>query len=156
MCCFILLWKPWYFFFFQDFLINRKFERTTFIWNRNLIQHFQWFYCQCWSINACLLNKSINFIKVKIKSDSKLLNGLLWNRKHFNSKYIYIYISDKKKVIHVLIGMRLNIFVLFQIERISLLTHLAVVLLFVLKHFLDVKNEGEVTLGEMMAELLDA
>ncbi len=52
--------------------------------------------------------------------------------------------------------MRLNIFVLFQIERISLLTHLAVVLLFVLKHFLDVKNEGEVTLGEMMAELLDA
>lgn len=34
--------------------------------------------------------------------------------------------------------------------------HLAVVLSFVLKHFLDVQAEGEVTLGEMMAEFLHA
>ncbi len=34
LCCLIFLWKPWY--MIQDSLMNRKFKRTAFIWNRNL------------------------------------------------------------------------------------------------------------------------
>ncbi len=33
----LFLWKPWYIYFFQDSLINRKFKTTAFIWNINLL-----------------------------------------------------------------------------------------------------------------------
>ncbi len=32
LCCLIFLWKLWY--YFQNSLMNRKFKRTAFIWNR--------------------------------------------------------------------------------------------------------------------------
>ncbi len=34
LCCWIFLWKLWYFAIFQDCLMNRKFKRTAVIWNK--------------------------------------------------------------------------------------------------------------------------
>ncbi len=34
-CCLTFLWKLWY--IFQDSLMNRKFKRTVFIWNRHFV-----------------------------------------------------------------------------------------------------------------------
>ncbi len=38
LLCIIFLWKPWHS-FSQDFLMNRKFKRTTFIWNKQIAQN---------------------------------------------------------------------------------------------------------------------
>ncbi len=37
-------------FIFQDFWMNIKFKRTTFIWNINLLLHYKCLYCHFWSI----------------------------------------------------------------------------------------------------------
>jgi len=56
-CCFRFLWKPSYFLF--DSLIYRKFKRTAFIWNSDIIKVFTVTFDQ---INASSLNKSIIII----------------------------------------------------------------------------------------------
>lgn len=53
MSCLHFFCKPWY--FFSDFfLINRKFNRTAFVFNINLLWQYKCLYCQIWSVKCIL------------------------------------------------------------------------------------------------------
>ncbi len=58
--------NPDIYIFFQDFLINRKFKRTAFIWNRSLLYYYKSLYKSVTfgQFKASLLNKIINFLQI--------------------------------------------------------------------------------------------
>ncbi len=81
--------------------MNRKFKRTTFIWNRNVLQHYKSIYCHFDQFNVPLLNKKyiyifkntslINFQKYTSKThETTLLMESLTNHTHIVMKEAFL------------------------------------------------------------------
>ncbi len=87
--------------FFQVYFMNRKFRRTAFIWNRNLLYHSINVFIIFDLFKASLLNKSINFYNIyliiigspSIHTESLLIKIILFL---YFKIYIFIltYFSD--------------------------------------------------------------